>query len=518
MQFDSTTRTISVSRIPTLVILTFCFLCGCDRSTRTANIGAKSESGTAAEATQPENRESASKEKPLLEPWKIETSGEETINQLIGYAQMLRARRSQVAVEQRLKDRQTLIKIADRLTKEELDSNQKVATFRMKSQSLLALHSAGDTTAKGRVAELIESYLNDADVNLSRTAGFLDLSLAMTEYVQGESSTDANMRNKFKSMAEKYPGDLAVAKRLNVLTAQLIGHRKRPSAMRIMRDLQSVFSKSDDEAMKEVSERLKDRIHLVVSDHDIKVAEAMATRKSKRLKAAIDELLTYDGGIEIYQELIRGARILEQFDLYNDARALNEKIKNKFATQTDPKIVELAQRDTMMGNQRLELPGKPFEIIGVTKDGVSFNKEMIDGKKAILIIFWSAETPVSLRAMEPLLGFYSRFNADGLEIVSLCIDKNVEKATSVFGDRHPPWISLFSSNDAYQEKLESTGIQMLPYVILLDRNGAVDKIHVPLRDIEPNLMRLLGTSVDFEVAPGNIDDVADKIEDDATGK
>ena len=103
--------------------------------------------------------------------------------------------------------------------------------------------------------------------------------------------------------------------------------------------------------------------------------------------------------------------------------------------------------------------------------------------------------------MQPLLLFYERFREDGFEVVTISIDENASEALSVFGEQQPPWISLVRSDESFEAMLNNLGVQMVPYMILVDKTGKVYKIHVPLRDLEPSLLKLLGKAEDSQSEP-----------------
>ena len=93
--------------------------------------------------------------------------------------------------------------------------------------------------------------------------------------------------------------------------------------------------------------------------------------------------------------------------------------------------------------------------------------------------------------MQPLMLFYERFKDKGFEVVTVSIDEDAAEAISIFQEQQPPWTSLFRDDESYNEMLDQIGIQMVPYMILIDKDGSVVKIHVPLRDLESSLIELM---------------------------
>ncbi len=440
-------------------------------------------------------------------PWRTDDTGVNAITRMLAYAQMLRTRNPNVSPDQQIQDRQSLIEIADDLSKLDLNADQKMAALQMKSQALLSMLAEGDQSAKPPLLELINTYLDDADPNFSRTADFLDLSLVMNDYFSDETADATQLQKRFVEVASKYPEDPQVAQRLSMLASQLLTQGRRTHAVSLLRGLKDVYANSESSELASLPQLLEDRITMTEALYDMVVNEMMQSGETEQFQKTLAELAKHQGGgRDLYRELIRGARLLEQFGLYDEARAINEQLLQTYADNDDPVVQQQLARDVEKGNKRLDLIGKPMQLTGQLQDGTQFDPSSVSDK-TLAVLFWSAKFPMSVRAMQPLMLFYERFKDDGFEVVTVSIDEDPAEAINIFQEQQPPWTSLFRNDESYDEMLDQLGIQMVPYLMLVDKQGKVVSVHTPLRDLEPKLVELLdikdGTAATLDLSrPG----------------
>ena len=115
----------------------------------------------------------------------------------------------------------------------------------------------------------------------------------------------------------------------------------------------------------------------------------------------------------------------------------------------------------------------------------------------VVVFFWSVGVPESARLMQALLPLYHVYKDLGLEVVAICIDKDVETAVNIFEDRLPPWQALFQHDEeAYQLMLDDFGIQMLPYTLIIDKAGVVTDINVQEPDLNSKIRQRLNVKDD----------------------
>ena len=80
-----------------------------------------------------------------------------------------------------------------------------------------------------------------------------------------------------------------------------------------------------------------------------------------------------------------------------------------------------------------------------------------------------------------------------LEIVSFCVDKNASQALSIIGNQSPPWLSMYRSQaPSSQQGMDTAGVQQLPYLILLNKEGIVIDVNLSIPKLPNEIEESLG--------------------------
>ncbi|MDR0337099.1 MAG: TlpA family protein disulfide reductase [Planctomycetaceae bacterium] len=144
----------------------------------------------------------------------------------------------------------------------------------------------------------------------------------------------------------------------------------------------------------------------------------------------------------------------------------------------------------MTNARRALLPGHPMLIMGFDLEGKPFNPEQLKDK-VVLVQFWGTWCPHCKEEMPNLIDLYEKYHSKGFEIIGVNTavkgDERIEKvkqflATTTFGSKRKtiPWVILHEGIAAAQNKNTITkyyGIDELPVLMLISRNGTVLKLH-----------------------------------------
>ncbi|MDR2116497.1 MAG: TlpA family protein disulfide reductase [Planctomycetaceae bacterium] len=140
--------------------------------------------------------------------------------------------------------------------------------------------------------------------------------------------------------------------------------------------------------------------------------------------------------------------------------------------------------------RRALLPGHPMLIAGFDLDGKPFNPALLKNK-VVLIQFWGTWCSPCKEEIPDLIDLYEKYHSKGFEIIGINTavkgDERAEKvkqflAATTFGSKRKtiPWLVLHEGIAAAQNKNTVTkyyGINELPVLILIARNGTVLKLH-----------------------------------------
>ena len=139
---------------------------------------------------------------------------------------------------------------------------------------------------------------------------------------------------------------------------------------------------------------------------------------------------------------------------------------------------------------RLESPGKSISLKGkMINGGQVFDLERLRGK-AVLIQYWATWSDLS-KADMPLLkelrGKYKDF-----EVVGVCLDNDPQEMIAFLKKNDPHWPQLFEEGGLEGSRYANElGIQIVPTMILVDKQGQVVNRNIRADELETELQRVL---------------------------
>jgi thiol-disulfide isomerase/thioredoxin len=150
-----------------------------------------------------------------------------------------------------------------------------------------------------------------------------------------------------------------------------------------------------------------------------------------------------------------------------------DKLIEELKKSKNPKIVEAAER---MLNEFFRNPvGKEFPQFpkGVkTTDGKDLTLERFKGK-VLLVDFWATWCPPCRAEVPNLVKAYEEYNKKGFEIIGISFDESREKFDEYIKENKMPWPQYFDGKGWQNEVGPTYGIQSIPTMYLLDKDGKV---------------------------------------------
>jgi thiol-disulfide isomerase/thioredoxin len=154
--------------------------------------------------------------------------------------------------------------------------------------------------------------------------------------------------------------------------------------------------------------------------------------------------------------------------------------------------------------RRVLLPGNPMIITGFDLDGKLFNPTQIKNK-VVLVQFWGTWCLPCREEIPELIDLYEKYHSKGFEIIGINTavkgDERAEKVkqfltTTTFGHKRKtiPWTILHEGIAATKKQETITkyyGIEELPILILIARNGTVLKLHPMLSTLDAEIKAAL---------------------------
>lgn len=137
---------------------------------------------------------------------------------------------------------------------------------------------------------------------------------------------------------------------------------------------------------------------------------------------------------------------------------------------------------------RLSSVGKTIPLQGKLINGTSFDISQLKGK-VVLIQYWATWCEPCKSDMPLLKDLRNRFK--GFEVVGICLDNDKKQMTAFLQENDPHWPQLFEEGGLENRFSISLGIQTLPTMILLDKQGKVVNRNIRGQELEGELKKLL---------------------------
>ncbi len=166
---------------------------------------------------------------------------------------------------------------------------------------------------------------------------------------------------------------------------------------------------------------------------------------------------------------------------------------------TNPASVAIGQRLTddlvkklsksSIGKAYAAVPNKidePLAVEGSTLKGPTFKSGAWLGK-VVLIDFWATWCPPCREEIPHVAKLYQQYHAQGFEVIGVSSDQTRQELAG-FLQQHAemPWPELFQGGSAWHPLTKKFGIDTIPTMYLLDRNGILRTL-----DAQPEMDKLI---------------------------
>ena len=218
--------------------------------------------------------------------------------------------------------------------------------------------------------------------------------------------------------------------------------------------------------------------------------------------AANQELLKKEQPSESLYKIMRGNISDLEFGYGKFAAVLklHEMLEVAYKDHSDKELAELVAKGAASARTRIGLLGKPLVVEGVTPDGKEFDFAPYKGKY-VLVDFWATWCKPCLDELPNVKKNYAAYHAKGFEVIGISLDADLEELERFLSLQGPPWKTVISQELFEKKTVEdymanpvavANGVQGIPFVVLLGKDGNVDSIHLRGPKLEARLKELLG--------------------------
>lgn len=228
----------------------------------------------------------------------------------------------------------------------------------------------------------------------------------------------------------------------------------------------------------------------------------MTKMKPDARKVLIDDVFAYLEGQGATKEAagmgIEFGEIVESIAMESgdvkEAGAVYVRLAKFLATSKNAEIAAISKKYEGVA-RRLNLPGNPLEVVGVTADGKPFDWKPYRGK-VVLVDFWATWCGPCIKELPNVLANYKKYHSKGFEVVGISLDEDEDQLKEFLKERSIPWTTLFGKDEGTRgwehPMAVKYGVMGIPTVILVGKDGKVVNLEARGEKLGELLEQLLG--------------------------
>ncbi|MBL8799169.1 MAG: redoxin domain-containing protein [Planctomycetia bacterium] len=140
--------------------------------------------------------------------------------------------------------------------------------------------------------------------------------------------------------------------------------------------------------------------------------------------------------------------------------------------------------------RRLESTGKDMELAGGTLAGSAFDVKSLKGK-VVVVYYWASWNGQCATDLEKLKALHGTHAAKGLEVVCVNLDDASASAKSFLQGKTAPAVHLHEQGGMASKLSEHYGIQVLPTMFLIGKDGKVLSHTIQITTVEEEAKKAL---------------------------
>ena len=151
----------------------------------------------------------------------------------------------------------------------------------------------------------------------------------------------------------------------------------------------------------------------------------------------------------------------------------------------------IANRKAQGAKLRMQSVGRPIPLKGLTVNNKPFDLARDLKGKVVLVQYWATWCEPCKSDMPLLKELRAKYGkGGGFEVVGVCLDTNKKDMMTFLHENDPHWIQLFEEGGMDSPLANQLGIQTLPTMILIDKDGKVVNRNIKAQDIDAELKKL----------------------------
>ncbi len=332
-----------------------------------------------------------------------------------------------------------------------------------------------------------------------RRMGMLGLTGAyMRAFSNDPQSSVEPLLEDIRTILRKNPDDFELATELAQASSTLFTTGHRDKAIQVMLTLREELRQSSEISVIGIADSLAAQVAMAEVRFDKIIAGQVEDEAANmpNLLTALDTIVASGTTVALYNEMIPWMRRFEEYACYRSADAVAAALETAFRKlPADAGTVEVLEALRPI-RKRMGLVGKTLDWTELLDfKGQPFNADLLKNK-VVLLTFFTAEADENQRnQLQFETRIFEELQNRGFAMVGFNVDNDSNAAKNFFRTRPPRWHCLRSANEAklgfaapFAERVVA---DQVPYRLLLDREGRVVHVAVPIERLGTYVTKLL---------------------------
>jgi thiol-disulfide isomerase/thioredoxin len=403
------------------------------------------------------------------------------------------------------------IQAADKLLKVSQEKQDRQGATQAKLDAMRALVRLGDRQAEKDLNGYSRTVSQDPDPEIANLGRLMLFGMSLETLSSGEMTDIQPLVAELKKLIAEQPnapGVFLITRQAAMLLQQL-GHKA--AAAEAYQTIGNAYKDSQDpQIAAEVRSMLEQAtIQGLEAELDLDgKLRALLTGQANSAQPVLDVLQALLGGAApgeyALNVVAQVAQLLEISGNYKEATEAFTLLETKYKDHANQELAKQASARAENGRRRSGLVGQPFTVEGVQADGSPFDWGKYQGK-VVLIDFWATWCGPCLQEIPNIDANYKKYKAKGFEVVGVNLDDESQTVVRWLEAQQLPWTTVLSADPnarGFEHPLAvKCGIDAIPFLVLLDRDGKVNALHVRGEKLEQKLAELLGPADEPAAAP-----------------
>ena len=349
--------------------------------------------------------------------------------------------------------------------------------------------------AREKLVEFANSVTDDSDPRVVEFARIGLLSLAVLDLKTGDAGDPTQVVVDLEKILQKVTNAEDVFEIASTATLILLNQGYLREATIVRKRVQEVFQDHENPQLATAAVELELRAGLTNFQLQVQSFVGGQLTEQEPLLSSVEALLTTgEVGAPKLNVILNAAINLEYGGHIEVASQIYGWIEKAYQEHEEERLAETATMSVAMGRLRLGLVGQSMELSGKIETGEDFDWNQYAGK-VVLVDFWATHCAPCLAEIPNLKRVYEQFHDAGFEVVGVNLDFDPGKAIRFIEKEQLPWVTLLSEEDGSNPNAERYGVQAIPFVVLVGRDGKVAALHLRGPELSSKVEEMLGTSL-----------------------